>query len=878
MVLALSAVLATAGATWPQPPDLPPGTRIVRAYFDDPLVAAKAVISLDALESEYEKGYIVLLATDDDIEAARRAGMRVVEDEDHAAVALPSEAPTAVVEGTIAGFPCYRTVEGTYARARELVDAHPDLASWRWAGRSWKKERRSSDGYVLHVLRLTNSATSSRKPVLFITGALHAREYTTAELVLRFAEYLVDSYDTDADVRWLLDHQEVHLMLQANPDGRKRAEQGVLWRKNHNTNHCAGSVPGVDLNRNFAFGWDHPGGSSDNSCSQIYRGPGPASEPETRAVAKYMARLFPDARGPADSDAAHPRTSGVYLDIHSHGRLILWPWGHEYGLAPNGTALQTFGRKLAFFNDYLPIQGVGLYPATGTTFDQSYGELGVASFTYELGTTFFQNCRDFEGSILEPNLESLLYAFKVARTPYVTPAGPDVLDLTLDRGAAAPGVAAGSFVTLSATFDDTRYQHDHGLEPTQDIARAEYYVDVPHWKTRAKSHRISAADGAFDSGSEQGIATIDTSDLAAGRHTVFVRGQDADGNWGAISAIFLFLASAQPPTEDPPAEDPEVEASFEAASYEVPEGAGVKIVVRLSADPERDVTIPLVRTHRGGATDSDYSGVPESVTFESGMTEREFVFMAEDDDEEDAGETIVIGFGSLPDRVNGDGEATVSILDDDTALRAAFEVRGAECNDDLCRARTGESVHFVDTSTGQAELRRWNFGDGVGESGLDAPNYAWSEPGFYEVSLWVSDGKIESSVSRTFLVEAVEPRGTCAASAETRCLQDSRYAVEVEWRKPNGETGAGRVVHVGTNDSGVFSFFSPNNWEILINVLDGCAMNGHVWVYAASTTDLGYVVRVTDTVTETVQEYRNEPGVPASAITDVTAFPGGCRP
>ena len=61
-------------------------------------------------------------------------------------------------------------------------------------------------------------------------------------------------------------------------------------------------------------------------------------------------------------------------------------------------------------------------------------------------------------------------------------------------------------------------------------------------------------------------------------------------------------------------------------------------------------------------------------------------------------------------------------------------------------------------------------------------------------------------------------------------------------------------------------------------VLDGCALNGHVWVFGATTTDLGYTIQVTDTATGAVREYRNEPGKPAAAITDSTAFPEGCRP
>ena len=135
--------------------------------------------------------------------------------------------------GTIPGFACYRTVEQTHAAAEAIVAQHPSLATWNVVGQSWKRKENAADGYDVKVLRLTNSGTSGTKPDLFITTAVHAREYATAELGTLFAEHLVDAYETDADVRWLLDHQEVHIMLQANPDGRKRAEAGLSWRKNH---------------------------------------------------------------------------------------------------------------------------------------------------------------------------------------------------------------------------------------------------------------------------------------------------------------------------------------------------------------------------------------------------------------------------------------------------------------------------------------------------------------------------------------------------------------------------------------------------------------------------------------------------------------------
>ncbi len=123
-----------------------------------------------------------------------------------------------------------------------------------------------------------------------------------------------------------------------------------------------------------------------------------------------------------------------------------------------------------------------------------------------------------------------------------------------------------------------------------------------------------------------------------------------------------------------------------------------------------------------------------------------------------------------------------------------------------------------------------------------------------------------------------QPEGPCVADARTRCLRDSRYAVTVDWRKAGSESGAGRASPEGTDDSALFTFFSRDNWEVLIKVLNGCSVNGHMWVYGASTTDLGYVIRVTDTATGAVKGYHNEPGLRAPAITDVTAFPDGCEP
>jgi len=165
-------------------------------------------------------------------------------------------------------------------------------------------------------------------------------------------------------------------MLQANPDGRKQAEAGFLWRKNTNQSYCGSTSNsrGVDLNRNFSFSWNSTNGqgSSSNQCSATYRGPSGASEPEVQAIESYVRGLWPDRRGTGRNDAAPADTSGIHLDIHSYSELVLWPWGDTSSSAPNGSALQTLGRKFAFFNGYSPMQSVGLYPTDGTTDSVSY--------------------------------------------------------------------------------------------------------------------------------------------------------------------------------------------------------------------------------------------------------------------------------------------------------------------------------------------------------------------------------------------------------------------------------------------------------------------------------------------------------------------------
>ena len=122
----------------------------------------------------------------------------------------------------------------------------------------------------------------------------------------------------------------------------------------------------------------------------------------------------------------------------------------------------------------------------------------------------------------------------------------------------------------------------------------------------------------------------------------------------------------------------QVDVSFGAAAYTALEdGSPATVTVLLSADPERTLVIPLTVRNGKGASDADYSGVPEQVTFTSGQTSQTFTVTATSDIDEDAGETVTLGFGDLPAAVNAGSpaNATITLAGESSKTRYARVMR-----------------------------------------------------------------------------------------------------------------------------------------------------------------------------------------------------------
>jgi YVTN family beta-propeller protein len=145
----------------------------------------------------------------------------------------------------------------------------------------------------------------------------------------------------------------------------------------------------------------------------------------------------------------------------------------------------------------------------------------------------------------------------------------------------------------------------------------------------------------------------------------------------------------------------------------------------------------------------------------------------------------------------------------------------------------------------------------------------------YPSGLGVSaDGKtaVASQVARDG-VDAVRfaPPEPCSAGASRLCLRGDRFAVTADWRTSQGLTGTGQALPL-TAETGLFWFFASSNIEMVVKVLDGCAVNGHFWVFAGGLTNVGVTLRIADTRTGQTRTYSNPLGTAFQPIQDTGAF------
>lgn len=146
-------------------------------------------------------------------------------------------------------FDNYKTFDEIVTFINDLATARPDLVDPPFS------IGQSIEGREIWMLHITG-AGAGPKPAVFYHGLQHCREWITGPMVMYIADYLVNNYDTDPCIKSLLDSTDFYLAPCVNPDGYVHTwppDDVRLWRKNRRNN--GDGTFGVDLNRNWAYGW-----------------------------------------------------------------------------------------------------------------------------------------------------------------------------------------------------------------------------------------------------------------------------------------------------------------------------------------------------------------------------------------------------------------------------------------------------------------------------------------------------------------------------------------------------------------------------------------------------------------------------------------------
>lgn len=213
------------------------------------------------------------------------------------------------------------------------------------------------------------NATGDAKHIVW-NGGMHAREWIGPAVMCFLMEKLLETGS-------VIDSFVVHIVPIVNLDGYEYTRKSDrMWRKNRQPGtFCKGTDP----NRNFDADWNGTG-SSNNECSEIYRGTSRFSAPEAKALADYIAQV---------GDVVS------YIDWHAYSQLWMYPYGASTKETKDKTdlnvaaklatqALYSVNRKSFVYGQISKV----IYVATGSSVDWTYTAQGVKySYAVELRDT-----------------------------------------------------------------------------------------------------------------------------------------------------------------------------------------------------------------------------------------------------------------------------------------------------------------------------------------------------------------------------------------------------------------------------------------------------------------------------------------------------------
>jgi hypothetical protein len=251
------------------------------------------------------------------------------------------------------------------------------------------------------------------EPDVGYDGLHHAREWPGLVITLFLCDTLCQGYGSDSHITDLVNTREIYVIPCVNPDGYYYChDQGHDWRKNRRP--VGGGEIGVDLNRNYngccigigksKWGSIPNWSTTHHPAYEVYCGPYGESEAECQAVASQ----------------ARAKDFVFYMTYHTHGEMVMWPWGYWYYADPPDVDLfEYYGQQIANRIGYDAFPSWQLYPTTGNTNDYIYGH-----YHYVMGGNCLayvtEACNEFQppqsrlAQIVRDNFKGLIYMLEKA--------------------------------------------------------------------------------------------------------------------------------------------------------------------------------------------------------------------------------------------------------------------------------------------------------------------------------------------------------------------------------------------------------------------------------------------------------------------------------
>lgn len=221
----------------------------------------------------------------------------------------------------------------------------------------------SIQGRPIYYVKISdNPNINEDEPEVLYTGLHHAREGIGPQLLIYYMYYLLEHYEDDPEMQYIVNSTEMYFVPVINPDGYVYNETtnpngGGMWRKNRRNN---GGSYGVDLNRNYGYQWGYDNnGSSPDPWDDTYRGAAPFSEPETQAIREFCIN----------------HEFKMALNYHSYSDLLLYTWGWTEVPCPDDDILEAYAELMTEDNGYTYGPGsTTIYATNGGSDDWMYGE------------------------------------------------------------------------------------------------------------------------------------------------------------------------------------------------------------------------------------------------------------------------------------------------------------------------------------------------------------------------------------------------------------------------------------------------------------------------------------------------------------------------